>query len=72
MDIIKKMTKENIKEESHLFQIQRKIFEKVNFSLKINNLKTKIETYSIEKKFFKKKTSLEEDPKNISPFFKTK
>ena len=57
------MTKENFKEESHLFKFQRKIYEKVNLKLNIAKLGAKIETFAIEKKLVdceKEKKEVEE------------
>ena len=53
MDVIKHMTKENFKEKSKLFpNIQRTIFEKVNFKLDIKSMTAKLETFAVEKKMF--------------------
>ena len=46
------MVKENLKEQSPLFTIIKKVYEKVNFKLNIVDMGVKLETYAIEKKFF--------------------
>lgn len=66
------MTKENFKEGSHLFEPKEKLYEKINFKLNILKMGTKIETFSIEKKFFKKEKEKNEFEEQLgaSPFFK--
>jgi len=74
LDIIKHITKDNFKEESSLFTIQRSIFEKVNFKLNIGSLGANLETFSIEKKMFpnekfhheEKTHTLSSDKQNVS------
>lgn len=74
MDVVKNLTKENFKEKSHLFDFQKKIYEKVSMKLNIGNIgpeAVKIETYAIEKRLFQKnekEPEREKIPKFLSNF----